>query len=152
MANISGQVTSQTSGRSDFHGTKVIPLGLFPLVLRRPVGSSLEGVPAAVRDRWIMSLMATCLTCQPSLDLQLRPCNPREGTSAPQCRQKCGAQIVVSRSSPTATLSELSSNLRPSDETEKACSQAPEVLSLAAIAAWLSLCNPRLHSTGTQSP
>ena len=58
VAKVSGQVASHTRGRPKLHGTRDMPSGLLPSNLHNPGGSSLDGIPAVVRARWMMSLIA----------------------------------------------------------------------------------------------
>ena len=75
---------------------RVTPSGRFPSDLRRPVGSSLEGIWAADKPRFTMSFKAECRKCLPSLFLQLSECLPNTSTSTEQCRHWClfGLKLV----------------------------------------------------------
>lgn len=55
LANVSTTVTSQTNMRPEFHAVKVMPSGRLPSLRLRPEGSRVEGIPADVRARWMMS-------------------------------------------------------------------------------------------------
>ena len=96
----------------------------------KPNSSNLDGILADVRARCKMALMAACLEYLPLLHLQLRTRVPTETTSAPQWRQRWGTQMVAPNLSPTAVLKGLSSNLKPSDETGRACNHAPAHLTI----------------------
>ena len=55
-ANVSEQVASQQRLRPAENGKAVRPSGRFPSLLLRPTGSSHEGIPAELKDRFTMSL------------------------------------------------------------------------------------------------
>ena len=71
-AKVSGHVASHTRGRPVLQGVIIMSFGLLPSVLKRPWGSSRDGVLAVERERWIFSLMAAWQWWCPLLDLQLR--------------------------------------------------------------------------------
>ena len=85
------------------------PSGLLPSDLRRPVGSSREGMWADDKAPLMISFKAVCLWNLPSLRLQLRECLPSLLTTAEQCLHVCAPHTWVPRHRPTATLTVLSS-------------------------------------------
>ena len=64
---MSGHVTSHTSERPNLHGAMVIPSGRLPSLLKRPEGSSVDGILAAAKDLCTMLLMAAWREWRPAL-------------------------------------------------------------------------------------
>ena len=50
VAKMSGHVTSQTSGRPDFHGAIMTPSGHLPSERDRSAGSKIDGIRATIKD------------------------------------------------------------------------------------------------------
>ena len=60
----------------------ITPSGRLPSLLKRPEGSSMEGILAEAKDICTMLLTAAWRKWRPALFTQLRPCKPNSSTSA----------------------------------------------------------------------
>ena len=125
---MSGQVTSQTSVFPPFHGTMDAPSGRLPSDRERPRGSYWLGILAASRDLLIMLLIALCRGWRPLLNRQLRLWRPLSSTIFPQKEHLCASQSLAPSRRPTATLIVLSSMRRPTDDSGRVVSHAPDSL------------------------
>ena len=99
-------------------------------------GSLVDGTPARLRARQMMSLMWEWRAEQPALRRHAKLWVPRASTRAPQVQQR-----FVPNRRPTATLTASSSNRRPQLEIGRAWSQSPEWGAIAASSlarSWLS--------------
>ena len=123
-ANVSGQVTSHVRHLPTFQGTSVIPSGLLPSDLKRPIGSLDEGTPDRTPARYSISFNVLCLIVLPALLLQYKPWIPRASTKLPH-GHRWGAQRFIPSLRPMATLIASSSSLSPQDETGIALIQSP---------------------------
>lgn len=124
----SGQVAPQTSGRTNFHDTKIIPSSLFPTVLRRP-GEEFQLLSRMVDD--VIEGSTSHLSGHVILVK-----TPQYPLSISECVEH---RLVVPRHNPTATLKELSSNLRQVMQQENHAAKLLGVSSLAASSLALSL-------------
>ena len=70
---MSVHVTSQTKNLPLDHGVKDKPSGRDQVEVDKPEGSSLDGIFAECRERWIMRLRSKCRECRPWRFRQLRP-------------------------------------------------------------------------------
>src|SRR5688572_8660251 len=103
---------------------RVRPSGLLPSTLKRPTGSLVEGKPARVKLRKIMSFRAACLEERPGPRGQESPCKPSAATEEPQ-GHLCGSQRGTPSRRPTATLTDSSSSLSPHEVIGRASNQSP---------------------------
>jgi len=102
----------------------VRPLGLFPSVRNKPLGSLVMGTPAEAKEHAIKSFSAWCLAVLPGALLQTKLCSPRASIKEPQWHW-CGWQRSIPSHRPTATHTTSSSSLSPQEAMGKANSQSP---------------------------
>ena len=87
------QVASQQRDLPWLKGKIVMPSGLFLSPRSIPTGSNTDGVPDDLSERWIISLIAACLGCLPSLNWHERRWKPYSSAFLPHL-QRWFSQIL----------------------------------------------------------